>query len=147
MANCNHCSARSDKRKKSSQGLPWDVEVGSPPAFKQYIQAWELLPSTPPCTTYFDPVIRQTSRHVPGCPTFTNNPGWEQLLANVRAKFRAPVTPSLSPMEAPLSSRLSPPAAGASLEDPVSLQTSPRLTPKWEAIPEQRPTGTSGSKG
>src|SRR5882757_10698547 len=64
----------------------------------------------------------------------TADPGWEQLLCETFAlKSKAPVTPVLSPMEATPSSHLSPPAAAAPLEDPVSMLDQPELTPKWEA--------------
>jgi len=51
-----------------------------------------------------------------------------------RRSSRPPLSPPvLSPMEATPSSRLSPPAAAAPLEDPVSMLDQPELTPEWEA--------------
>src|SRR5712672_3894640 len=68
-------------------------------------------------------------------PDVTADPGWEQLLRETFApKAKAPVTPVLSPMEATLSSRLSPPAAAAPLKDLVSMLDQPKLTPEWEAF-------------
>jgi len=71
-------------------------------------------------------------------PDVTADPGWEQLLHETFAlKYKAPVTPVLSPMEATPSSRLSPPATAAPLEDPVSMLDQPELTPEWEAYLKQ----------
>src|SRR5712672_49188 len=72
-------------------------------------------------------------------PDVTADPGWEQLLRETFApKFQAPVViPVLSPMEATPSSRLSPPATAAPLEDPVSMLDQPKLTPEWEAYLKQ----------
>src|SRR5712672_2038818 len=71
-------------------------------------------------------------------PDVTADPGWEQLLHKTfTLKAKAPVTPVLSPMEATPSSRLSPPAAAAPLEDPVSMLDQPKLTPEWEAYLKQ----------
>ena len=71
-------------------------------------------------------------------PDVTADPGWEQLLRETFApKFQAPVTPVLSPMEATPPSHLSPPAAAAPLEDPVSMLDQPELTPEWEAYLKQ----------
>src|SRR5712672_496018 len=67
-------------------------------------------------------------------PDVTADPGWEQLLHKTfTLKAKAPVTPVLLPMEATPSLRLSPPAAAAPLEDPVSMLDQPELMPEWEA--------------
>jgi len=104
------------------------------------------IPLAPPTST---PTVMPRPTTVPRMtPDVTADPGWEQLLRETFApKYKAPVTPVLSPMEATPSSQLSPPAAAAPLEDPVSMLDQPELTPEWEAYLKQVPHRTSGSKG
>src|SRR5712672_1445427 len=80
-------------------------------------------------------------------PDVTADPGWEQLLHKTfTLKAKAPVTPVLLPMEATPSLRLSPPAAAAPLEDPVSMLDQPELMPKWEAYLKQSTPLDTGIK-
>src|SRR5712675_1816770 len=124
------------KRQKSESRTPPVLSVGSAPTPTSSYNPGTLLPLdiplAPPTST---PVIMPTTAVPRLTPDVTADPGWEQLLRETFVpKYKAPVvTPILSPMEATPSSRLSPPAATAPLEDLVSMLDQPELTPEWEA--------------
>jgi len=126
-----------DIRQKSKSRTPPVSSVGSAPTPTSSYNPGTLLPLdiplAPPTST--PTVMPRPAATVPRMtPDVTADPGWEQLLRETFApKFQAPVTPVLSPMEATPSSLLSPPAAAAPLEDPVSMLDQPELTPEWEA--------------
>src|SRR5712675_2267414 len=127
-----------DKRQKSKSRTPPVSSVGSAPTPTSSFTPGTLLPLdiplAPPTSTPI--VMPRPAATVPRMtPDITTNPGWEQLLRETFApKFKAPVvSPVPSPMEATPSSRLSPPATAAPLEDPVSMLDQPELTPEWEA--------------
>src|SRR5712672_2261482 len=124
------------KTRQSKSRTPPVSSVGSAPTPTSSYNPGTLLPLdiplAPPTST---PVIMPTTTVPRLTPDVTADPGWEQLLRETFApKYKAPVvTPILSPMEATPSSQLSPPAAAAPLEDPVSMLDQPELTPEWEA--------------
>src|SRR5712672_414595 len=127
-----------DKKRQSKSRTPPVSSVGSAPTPTSSFTPGTLLPLdiplAPPTPTSI--VMPSPAATVPRMtPDVTTDPGWEQLLCEMFApKFKAPVvTPVPSPMEATPSSRLSPPAAAAPLEDPVSMLDQPELTPEWEA--------------
>src|SRR5712672_1187575 len=129
-----------DIRQKSKSRTPPVSSVGSAPTPTSAYNPGTLLPldiplAPPPST----PIIMPTTSVPRLTPDVTADPGWEQLLRETFApKYKAPVvTPVLSPMEATPSSCLSPPAAAAPLEDPVSMLDQPELTPEWEAYLKQ----------
>jgi len=139
------------KTRQSKSRTPPVSSVGSAPTPTSSFTPGTLLPLdiplAPPIST---PVImpRPTTTVPRLTPDVTTDPGWEQLLRETFApKAKAPVTPILSPMEATPSSCLSPPAAAAPLEDPVSMLDQPELTPKWEAyLKTSTPTGHQDQK-
>src|SRR5712671_6957229 len=112
------------KTRQSKSRTPPVSSVGSAPTPTSAYNPGTLLPLdiplAPPTPT--TTVMPRPAATVPRMtPDVTASPGWEQLLRETFApKYKAPVTPVLSPMEATPSSRLSPPAAAAPLEDPVS---------------------------
>src|SRR5712672_302009 len=128
------------KTRQSKSRTPPVSSVGSAPTPTSAYNPGTLLPLdiplAPPTPT---PVIMPTTAVPRLTPDVTADPGWEQLLRETFApKYKAPVvTPILSPMEATPSSQLSPPAAAAPLEDPVSMLDQPELTPEWEAYLKQ----------
>src|SRR5712671_5578877 len=128
-------------RQKSKSRTPPVSSVGSAPTPTSSYNPGTLLPLdiplAPPTST--PAIMPRPAATVPRMtPDVTADPGWEQLLRETFAlKFKAPVTPVLSPMEATPSSRLSPPAAAAPLEDLVSMLDQPELTPEWEAYLKQ----------
>src|SRR5712672_194281 len=131
-----------DKRKQSKSRTPPVSSVGSAPTLTSSFTPGTLLPLdiplAPPTST--PTVMPCPAATVPRMThDVTADPGWEQLLCETFApKYKAPVvTPILSPMEATLLLRLSPPAAAAPLEDPVSMLDQPELTPEWEAYLKQ----------
>src|SRR5712671_1274275 len=129
------------KTRQSKSRTPPVSSVGSAPTPTSSYNPGTLLPLdiplAPPTST--PTVMPRPTATVPRMtPDVTADPGWEQLLRETFApKFQAPVTPVLSPMEATPPSRLSPPAAAAPLEDPVSMLDQPELTPEWEAYLKQ----------
>src|SRR5712671_102828 len=128
------------KKQKSRSRTPPVSSVGSAPTPTSSFTPGTLLPLNiplaPPTST---PTVMPRPATVPRItPDVTADPGWEQLLRETFApKFKASVTPVLAPMEATPSSRLSPPAAAAPIEDPVSMLDQPELTPEWEAYLKQ----------
>jgi len=129
-----------DKKQQSKPRTHPVSSVGSAPTPTSSFNPGTLLPLdiplAPPTST---PVIMPPATVPRLTPDVTADPGWEQLLRETFApRYKAPVvTPVLSPMEATPSSRLSPPAAAAPLEDPVSMLDQPELTPEWEAYLKQ----------
>src|SRR5882757_6234408 len=128
-----------DIRQRSKPRTSPVSSVGSAPTPTSAYNPGTLLPLdiplVPPTST--PTVMPRPAVTVPRLtPDVTADPGWEQLLRETFApKFQAPVvTPVLSPMEATPSSQLSPLAAAAPLEDPVSMLDQPELTPEWEAF-------------
>src|SRR5712675_102990 len=117
------------KTRQSKSRTPPVSSVGSAPTPTSSFSPGTLLPLdiplAPPTST--PTVMPRPAATVPRTtPDVTANPGWEQLLRETFApESKAPVTPVLSPMEATPSSRLSPPAAAAPLEDPVSMLDQP----------------------
>src|SRR5712671_6614532 len=126
-----------DKKKQSKTRTPLVSSVGSAPTPTSSYNPGTLLPLDIPLAlpTSTPTVMPRPAATVPRMThDVTADPGWEQLLRETFVpKSKAPATPVLSPMEATPSSRLSPPAAAAPLEDPVSMLDQPELTPEWEA--------------
>src|SRR5712672_2582604 len=128
------------KRQKSKTRSSPVSSVGSAPTPTSSYNPGTLLPLDIPLAPPTSTLVIMPTTTVPRLtPDVTADPGWEQLLRETFApKSKAPVvTPILSPMEATPSSRLSPPAAAAPLEDPVSMLDQPELTPEWEAYLKQ----------
>src|SRR5712672_1894288 len=137
------------KTRQSKSRTPPVSSVGSAPTPTSSFTPGTLLPLdiplAPPTPT---PAMPRPTATVPRMTLdVTADPGWEQLLCKTFApKYKAPVIPVLLPMEATPSSRLSPPAAAAPLEDLVSMLDQPKLTPEWEAYLKQSTPPDIGTK-